>query len=288
MTIAPPAPPSVSPPPAPSEGARTTIRVILVVAAAVIVLTGFGVVGTAAVGLSTFRVITDEQPLPPAMRTLTIDTADIPTAIRITAEKETGQPRVRLRMVNSTMAGEQHLAVTDDPGGARVTLAGAASDRLHWARGGEITVVLPPDLAKTLTVTTQQRTGMLSADADVERLVARTTNGVVLLDAAARTVEVQAENAHIQTRQPIRVSDSFSATTSHGDIDVAFTGTPPRTVEAVTRSGDIRITQPNPGPHDVRAQAKHTTVLAPETTAAGAPRVTARSENGDVTVDGGR
>ena len=77
----------------------------------------------------------------------------------------------------------------------------------------------------------------------------------------------------------------YSATVDHGDIDVEFTGAAPRTLQAITRRGDVEVELPGPGPYDVRAQGNSTTVRVPETTDAGAPQVTARSERGDVTVD---
>jgi hypothetical protein len=60
-------------------------------------------------------------------------------------------PRADLRMVNSTRAGANPLVVNADPAGARVTINGESSAFLQWGRTGEITLVLPPDVARKLT-----------------------------------------------------------------------------------------------------------------------------------------
>ncbi len=56
--------------------------------------------GVAAWGVASFRVITDSKPLPAAMRSVVVDTGLIPVAVRITADREVGEPRADLRMVN--------------------------------------------------------------------------------------------------------------------------------------------------------------------------------------------
>ena len=69
--------------------------------------------------------------------------------------------------------------------GTRVTINGEPSAFLHWGRAGEIRLVLPPDLARKLTVTTQQETGVVLAQADIDQLMARTDTGAVVLSGAA-------------------------------------------------------------------------------------------------------
>ena len=105
-TIAPPPPaPPVNPPPTSppplSPGGRTAIRVLLIAAAAVLVLGSVATLGVAAWGLSAFRVITDSKPLPPTMRSLIVDTGQLPVAVRITADPDAKQPRADMRMINS-------------------------------------------------------------------------------------------------------------------------------------------------------------------------------------------
>ena len=86
------------------------MRVALIVAAAVLVVGAVVSLGTVAWGLSS-RVITDSEPLPGAMRSVVVDTGDTPVAVRITADREVREPRADLRMVNSTRAGTNPLAV---------------------------------------------------------------------------------------------------------------------------------------------------------------------------------
>ena len=151
-TIAPPPPaPPVTPPPAPpasppplTPGGRTAIRVLLIGAATVLVLGGLGALGTAAWGLSTFRVITDSKPLPSAMRSLVVDTGELPVAVRITTDRSATEPRADMRMINSTQAGSHPLTVTNDAAGTRVAISGEPSPFLQWGRAGEIKIVLPP------------------------------------------------------------------------------------------------------------------------------------------------
>ena len=91
-TIAPPPQaPSTAPPPLSPSG-RTAIRVVLTAAAAVLVLGTVAGLSAAAWGLSTFRVITDTQSLPTAMRSLVVDTGKLPIAVRITADRAATNP----------------------------------------------------------------------------------------------------------------------------------------------------------------------------------------------------
>jgi hypothetical protein len=108
-------------------------------------------IGVVAWGVASFRVITDSRPLPAAMRSVFVDTGSVPVAVRITTDREARVPRADLRMVNSTRAGANPLVVNADPAGARVTINGESSAFLQWGRTGEITLVLPPDVARKLT-----------------------------------------------------------------------------------------------------------------------------------------
>jgi Putative adhesin len=287
-TIAPPPPAPATPPPL-SPGGRTAIRLTLVVAAAVLVVGVVVSLGVVAWGVSSFRVITDTKPLPSAMRSLVVDTGDVPVAVRITTDREAREPRADLRMVNSTEAGANPLAVNTDRGETRVTINEEPSTFLQWGRAGEITIVLPPDAARRLTVTTQQDNGVVLAYADLDQLIARTDNGEVVLGGDARRVEVYTDNGDVVTRDPISVSDSFSANTDNGDIKVDFADAAPRTVDATSDNGDVIVALPRRGPYMVNASTDNgdASVRVPRTTDRenAAAVVTARSENGDVIID---
>jgi hypothetical protein len=297
--IAPPPPaPPVTPRPAPSAspppltpGGRTAIRVLLIAAAAVLVLGSVGSLTAAAWGLSTFRVITDSKPLPSAMRSLVIDTGRLPVAVRITADRAATEPRADLRMINSTRAGAYPLTVTNDSAGTRVAFSGEPSPYLQWGRAGEITVVLSPELARRLTVTSQQETGVMMAQADLDQVTSRIKHGAVLLSGSARRVEVHTTDGDVVTRNAISVTESFSATTVNGDIEAKFKDSAPRTLDATVNNGDIRIAVPPRGPYVVNANTGDdsgaTVVRVPQTSdrKEAAAVVTARSENGDIMVD---
>jgi hypothetical protein len=239
-TIAPPPPAPATPPPL-SPGGRTAFRLALIAAAAVLVVGTLVSLGTAAWGVTSFRVITDSKPLPIAMRSVFVDTGSVPVAVRITTDRTAREPRVDLRMVNSTRAGANPLAVNADPAGARVTINGESSAFLQWVRAGEITLVLPPDLTRKLTVTTQQDTGVVLAQADIDQLIARTDNGEVVLSGSARRIEIHTDNGDVVTRDLIAVSESFSATTDNGDVKVDFSEAAPRTIDVTTDNGDVII-----------------------------------------------
>ncbi|MGV0717372.1 hypothetical protein ABQE93_18420 [Mycolicibacterium sp. XJ662] len=288
-TIAPPQPTPAAPPPSLPSGGRTAIRATLIVAAAVLVVGSLVALGVAAWGIGSFRVITDSKPLPSAMRSLVVDTGSVPAAISITTDREAREPRVDLRMVNSTSAGAEPLSVNVDDAEARVTINGEPSPFLQWSRAGEITVVLPPDLARGLTVITQQDNGVVRAQADLDQLVARTDNGAVILEGSARRIEVHTDNGEVSTRDPISVSESFSATTGNGKIIVDFAKAPPRTVDATSDNGEIVIGLSARDEYVVDASTNNgeTVVRVPQATdpATAAAVVTVRSENGDVVVD---
>ena len=288
-TIAPPPPAPATAPPPLSPGGRTAFRLALIAAAVVLVVGTLASLGVVAWGIAGFRVITDSKPLPVAMRSVFVDTGSVPVAVRITTDREAREPRVDLRMVNSTRAGANPLVVNADPAGARVTINGESSAFLQWVRAGEITLVLPPDIARRLTVTVQQDTGVVLAQADVNELIARTDTGAVVLSGAARRIEIHNVDGAVVTRDPIRVSESFSATTETGDIEVDFAETAPRTVDVTSQDGDVIIALPARGPYLVNANTADggAAVRVPQTTNRenAAAVVTARSDTGDVVID---
>jgi hypothetical protein len=288
-TIAPPPPAPATPPPPLSPGGRTAVRVTLIVAAAVLVVGAVATLGTMAWGVSSYRVITDTKPLPTAMRSLVVDTGSVPVAVRITTDRDAREPRADLRMVNSTRAGANPLVVNADGANVRVTISSERSMFMDWGRAGEITLVLPPELARRLTVTTQQDNGIVLAQADLDQLVARTDNGEVVLSGSARRVEIHTDNGDVVTRHTIMVTESFTATTDNGEIRVDFSDAAPRTVDATSDNGDVTIALPERGPYVVNATTDNgdTTVRVPEVTDRknAAAVVTVRSENGDVTID---
>jgi hypothetical protein len=277
------------PPPELSPRGRTAIRVALIVAAAVLVVGTVASLGGMAVGVSSFRVITDSKALPSTMQSLVVDTGSVPIAVHINTDREAREPRADLRMVNSTRAGANPLTVTTDFGEARITLSAESSTFLDWGRAGELTLVLPPDLARRLTVTTQQSNGVVLLNADLDTLIARTDNGEVVLNGSARRIEVHTENGDVVTRDPISVSESFSAETSNGDIEVDLKGAAPRTVDATTQNGDVVVAVPARGPYVVNASTEsgHAAIRVPRANdrEKAAAVITLRSDNGDVIVD---
>lgn len=285
-TVTPPAP--VGPPPELSPGGRTAVRGILVAAAAVLVIGSVAALAVAAWGLSTVRVVSDSHALPSAMRSLVIDTADIPVAVRITTDPGAEEARASLRLVNTASAGDHHLAVTTAGSETRIVLEGRPAPVFGWARGGEITVTLPPEQARRLSLRTQQQTGVVLAQSDVDQLIARTTHGAIVLSGSARRVEVQTVDGEVTARDPIAVRERFVANTSDGDITVDFSEAAPRTVEVTSRTGDIALGLPESGPYLVRAQSGDSTrVRVPETTdpAAAVSQITARTETGSVAIE---
>jgi hypothetical protein len=288
-TIAPPPPAPASPPPPLSPGGRTAVRVTLIVAAAVLVVGAVATLGTAAWGISSFRVIRDSQPLPTSMRSVVVDTGSVPIAVRITADRDAREPRADLRMVNSTRAGANPLVVNADGANVRVTISGEQSMFMDWGRAGEITLVLPPELARRLSVTTQQDNGIVLAEAGLDQLIARTDNGKVILSGSARRIEIHTDNGDVVTRDPIVVTESFAATTDNGDVSVDFSDAAPRTVEATTDNGDVVVALPARGRYVVNATTDNgdAVVRVPQVTDRenAAAVVTARSENGDVVID---
>lgn len=279
-----------APPPAVSPGGRTAIRSLLIVAAAILVVGTVASLGVTAWGVSSFRIVADSAALPATLRSVTIDTGSVPVMVRISSDREATTPRVDMRMVNSVRAGSDPLSVAADGTSARVSIDAEPSALLNWGRASQITVVLPQDQARRTTVTTQQDTGVVMLEADIDRLVARTRDGAVVLGGAARDVDITAQNGDIDTRAAMSVSETFKATTQSGDIDVEFSGAP-TTLDARTENGDVTVTLPPPGPYVVNATTGQswgsTVVRVPQTRdpRAAASTVSVRSETGDVTVD---
>jgi hypothetical protein len=288
-TIAPP-PPAPAAPPRLSPGARTAVRVLIVVAATVLLIGTVSSLGVAAFGLSALRVSNDTQPLPAAMRSLTVDTAGSPTLVRIVTDRDAREPRVDLRLIDTRRSPAAAVVVTNDPAGTRVSVGPQSGSFMDWHRGGQLTVTLPPELARRLSVTVQQEDGVLMAQADLDQLVARTIDGAVMLSGAARHIEIVSQDGSVTTRDPISVSESFSATTTAGDIAVDFKDAAPRTVDVTSRDGGVTVALPARGPYLVDANNENadgtTVVRVPQTSDrdSAASLVTARSDNGDVVV----
>ena len=285
-TITPP--PPVDPPPQLNPGGRTAFRLVLIAAATLLVAGSVASLGVAAWAVSTVRVVTDHEALPGTMRSLVIDTARIPIAIRISADRETRHATADLRLVNTSRSGAHRLQITTDGDETRIVIAGNPSPMLEWARGGEITVALPPEQARRLTVRTEQEIGTVIAQADLDQLIARTTDGPIILRGAARRVEAHTVNGEIFSRSPIAVTEQFNASTSDGDIAADFRDAAPRRVDAVSRRGDVTIGLPGRGPYLVHAQSGSSTqVRVPETTIpdTAVAEVTVRSDDGDVVVE---
>ncbi|ANI41284.1 DUF4097 family beta strand repeat-containing protein [Mycolicibacterium vaccae] len=282
-----------SPPPQLSPGGRTAIRTLLIVAAAVLLIAVVALSATAAWGVSSFRVVKDSMPLPATLTAVEIDTGSVPVAIRLTSDRESGEPRVDMRMVNSVRAGADPLSVDADGTTARVTIDAEPSEFLRWGRAGEITLVLPPELARRLTVTTRQDVGVVFAQTDLDQFIAHTVDGTVVLNGAARRIDITTEDGDVTTRDPISVSQSFRARTTSGDVSVEFAETPD-TIDAETQRGDVVVTLPPPGPYFVDASTGTdngaTVVRVPQTRdrEAAASLVTARTDSGDVVISDGR
>jgi len=283
-TMAPP-----SPPPPLSPGGRTTVRAVLIVVAVVLVVGTVATLGTLAWGVSTFRVVTDSVTLPTTLRSIAVDTGSVPVVVRITGDPKATEPRIDMTMVNSTRADSNPLAVAADGISARVTIADEQSPILHWGRASQIIVVLPTDLARRATVTTQQQTGVVMLETDIDQLVSRTRDGAVVLGGSARDVDITNTHGDVASRGTVAVTQAFRASTETGDLDVDF-ATAPKTLDVRTGDGDITLGLPLPGPYVVDATAGQTwgstSVRVPQTSnpATAAAVVTARSESGDVTV----
>jgi hypothetical protein len=263
------------------------VRVFLVIVASVAVVGTVLSLGATAWGISTFRVVADETVLPADTRSLFIDTGDVPAALRLTTDRDAREPRVTMRLLTSARAGEHTLQVDQDAQTTRIAINGEDPAFTWWTRASEITVTLPPEMARRLSVTTTQDKGVLLAQADLDSLVASNTFGAVILSGSARRIEVTGQDGSVVTREPISVSESFTAETVDGEVSVDFKDAAPRTVEASTRTGDVVIALPNPGPYLVRASGDPARVRVPETSdpKRAAAEVTARSDEGSVVVE---
>ena len=191
-----------------------------------------------------------------------------------------------MRVLTTARSGEHTLHVNQDGQTTRVTVNGGTPDLMGWDRAGEITVTMPPEMARRLSVTTTQDKGVLLVQTDLDSLVAHNTYGAVILSGSARRIEVTGRDGTVLTREPISVSESFVADSVDGDVSVDFKDAPPRTVEASTRTGDVSIALPEPGPYLVRASGDSASVRVPETSdpARATAEVTARSDDGSVTI----
>jgi hypothetical protein len=274
-----------------SPGRRTTIRVVIVVAAALLCLGTLGGLTAAAIGLGNTRVIADSADLPGALRTLEIDAGDLPMAIRITSDPDASAPRTDLRLVSSTGSGRHRMDVTTDGGSARVSVSGEPPEWLRWAWAGELTVVLPPGMARGVSVTTTQRFGLAMFDADLDRVVAHNDSGAVLLRGAARSIEAHNQHGAVYSRRPLAVQETFTAVSVDGDITVDFQDPAPTRIEATSDGGDVVLGLAGDGPYLVNASTStgrgDTVVRVPQTIdpQRAAATVIARSATADVTVD---
>jgi hypothetical protein len=128
------------------------------------------------------------------------------------------------------------------------------------------------------------------AQADVDQLVARTTDGAIMLSGSARRVEITSQDGSVISREPISVTESFSATTSDGSINVDFKNAAPKTVDVTSRDGSVTIALPPRGPYLVDANTDYgdgsTEVDVPQTNDPddAVSVITARSEDGSVVV----
>jgi hypothetical protein len=210
--------------------------------------------------------------------------------VRIVTDRAAAEPRVDLRQVDSRQSPGAAVSVTNEPGGTRVTVASQSGKFMDWNRAGELTVTLPPDLARKLSVTVQQEDGVVMAQADLDQLVARTTDGAIVLSGSARRVEITSQDGSVITREPISVTESFSATTSDGSINVDFKDAAPKTVDVTSRDGSVTIALPPRGRYLVDANTDSgdgsTEVQVPQTNDPddAAAVITARSEDGSVVV----
>ena len=277
------APPSAPPPLSP--GTRTAGRVMLVLAAAILVVGSVAGLGMTAWGLSSLRTSNDGKDLPGTMRSLVIDASDV--SIYVKSDPNVAAPRAELRTVGSTSRAQQRLNVTTSAGQTRIRVT-RDSGRVFGFGSSDLTVTLPPALASGLFVTTQQDDGSLIVDADLNRLVARSADGDVVLNAAVHVVDVATRDGDIASRKPLSVSESFVVEAVDGDVAVTFAEPTPRTITATTRDGDVTLTLPETGPYLVKTRSEYaTSVEVPETTdpARAVSEVTARSDDGSIAID---
>lgn len=288
--LAPLSPPPVQPPPALSPAGRTGLRALVVIAAALLLVLALGALTAVAVGLGSTRVVADSQPLPATMRTLTVDTGSVPMSVQIETDADAREPHAELRFVSTADAGDHTLDIAGGPD-TRISVQGTTPGWMGWARAGQLTIKLPPQLGERLTVTTEQQLGVLIVKADLDHLVAHSTGGAVILDGSARVIEAEVRQGAVVADDPVRVRESFSANVIEGDIDVAFRDEPPRSIEATTSDGDVTLDLPGQGPFLVTAIAEteydNTQVRVPQTSnpAESAATVMARTGRGDIVIE---
>ncbi len=274
-------------PPPLSPRRRTAVRATLVAVAGVVTVGCVVALGMAAWGISAYRVAADEKALPADLRSLIVDVGDVPAAVRLTTDPEATQATVSMRLIDSARSGGHTLELREESGTTRVTVSGERSEFMDWGRTGEITVTLPPETARRLSVTAQLDDGVLLVNANLDSLVVHNLDGEVLLGGSARNVEVHTRDGRIVAHDPIAVGESFFATAVDGDVDVDFANTPPRNVSATTRDGDVEFSLPEPGPYLVQASGDSTRVSVPQTgdRSLAAGTVTVRTVDGNVVID---
>ena len=148
-------------PPVLSKGNRTAMRVVLAVIGVLVALGSLVSLGVLVIGLNSLRVVTDSQTLPADIRSLAIDTGDVPLAVNVITDNSIEEPRIDLRLL--ARGGDAQLAVADDAAGSRVTLSDIGTGFLWFKRTGEVRVLLPPDVARDLSVTVNQQAQQVSA-----------------------------------------------------------------------------------------------------------------------------
>lgn len=285
LDTAPPA--DAAAPPALTPGGRSAMRSLLVVTAIVVTLSTAAGIGGLAWGISSVRVAAETETLPADFSSLTIDTGNMPTAIRITSDRNVSEPRVRMRLLNTAKDDHQALQVTRNGGAVSLTVTGEPSPLFDFGPPGEIMVTLPPDVAHRLSVTTKQQVGVMLSQTDLDQLTVHNTDGAVVLGGNARRIEIHTQSGDIQTRAPIVVTDAFVAESTDGHIGVDFREVAPRTVDITNRDSDIDITVPTGGPYLVRAQAgDHAKVRVPQTEdpARAVAQITARTDDGSISI----
>ncbi|OBA79156.1 DUF4097 family beta strand repeat-containing protein [Mycobacterium sp. SMC-16] len=274
-------------PPVLTPGGRSAMRSLLVVTAIVVTLSTAAGIGGLAWGISSVRVAAETETLPADFSSLTIDTGDMPTAIRITSDRNVSEPRVRMRLLNTAKDDHQALQVTRNGGAVSLTVTGEPSPLFDFGPPGEIMVTLPPDVAHRLSVTTKQQVGVMLSQTDLDQLIVHNTDGAVVLGGNARRIEIHTQSGDIQTRAPIVVTDAFVAESTDGHIGVDFREVAPRTVDITNRDSDIDITVPSGGPYLVRAQAgDQAKVRVPQTEdpARAVAQITARTDDGSISI----
>lgn len=291
--LAPLSPPPVQPPPSLSPAGRTGFRALVVIAAALLTVLALGALTAVAVGVGSTRVVADSQPLPATMRTLTVDTGSVPMSVQIETDADAREPRADLRFISAADADDHTLDIAGGPD-TRISVRGTTPDWMEWARAGQLTIVLPPELSRRLTVTTEQQLGVLNMDADLDRLVARSTGGAVILEGSARVIEAEVRQGAVVSDNPVRVRESFTANVIEGEVDVTFADEPPAAIEATTSNGAVILDLPGDGPFLVTAIADSgrgsTQVQVPQTTDPGeaVSTVLARTGSGEIVIEQAR